>query len=82
VPDFVNIGTGEEISIKNLAEIIKKAVGFEGKIKWDTDRPDGAPKRLLDSTKIHQLGWEHRIGLEEGIKKTYDWFLENIASKK
>jgi GDP-L-fucose synthase len=67
--EHVNIGTGEDISIKELAEIIKNVVGFKGDIIWDTSMPDGTPRKLLDVSKIHSIGWKHRIGLEEGIKK-------------
>lgn len=75
--DIVNIGTGEDIKIKDLAELIKKVVGFEGKIVNDTTKPDGTPRKLLDVSKLHSLGWKHKINLEEGIRKTYKWFLEN-----
>ncbi len=75
--DIVNIGTGEDIKIKDLAELIKKTVGFEGEIISDTTKPDGTPRKLLDVSKLHSLGWKHQVSLEEGIKKTYEWFLEN-----
>lgn len=73
----LNIGTGEDITISELAELIKSIVGFEGKITYDTSKPDGTPRKLLDVTRIHKLGWKHKTGLEEGIKKTYNWYLEN-----
>jgi GDP-L-fucose synthase len=75
--EIVNIGTGEDIIISNLAELIKKVVGFEGQIVNDTTKPDGTPRKLLDVSKLHSLGWKHKINLEEGIEKTYKWFLEN-----
>ncbi len=75
--EFVNIGTGVDITIKELAEIIQKAVGHKGEIKWDSSKPDGTPCKLLDVSKLHSLGWKHSIELEDGIKSTYDWFLNN-----
>lgn len=74
---FVNLGAGEDITIKNLAELIKKTVGYEGKIVWDKDRPDGTPGRLMNSNKINNLGWKSKISLEKGLKTVYNWFLEN-----
>lgn len=68
----VNIGTGDDISIKSLAEMIKKITGYSGEITWDTSKPDGTPRKLLDVSLIHSLGWKHRIGLEEGIKEVYE----------
>lgn len=72
----VNIGTGEEISIKDLAYLIKGIVGYEGSLKWNTSMPDGTPRKLTDVTKLHGLGWKHKISLEEGIRSTYQWFRE------
>ena len=69
---FVNIGTGTDITIKDLALLIKKIVGFSGELTFDLSKPDGTPKKLLDVTKINQLGWRHKIALEEGIKKVYE----------
>ena len=77
---FLNIGFGSDVSIKELAETIKTAVGYEGEILWDTSKPDGTPKRLLDSTKINELGWKPKIKLEEGIKMTYEWYISNLKS--
>jgi len=76
-PEIVNVGCGEDISIRELAELICEIVGFEGKLAWDTTKPDGTPRKLLDVSKIHSLGWRHRIGFREGIARTYKWFLEN-----
>jgi GDP-L-fucose synthase len=73
----VNVGTGEDVTIRELAELVKEAVGFQGEIIQDTTKPDGTPRKLLDVTRLHGLGWRHRIGLEEGIRGTYQWFLEN-----
>ena len=68
----VNIGTGEDISINELAEMIKKITGYSGKITWDTSKPDGTPRKLLDVSLIHSLGWKHKIELEEGIRSVYE----------
>lgn len=76
-PEIVNVGCGEDIAIRELAELICEIVGFEGELAWDTTKPDGTPRKLLDVSKIHGLGWRHRIGLREGIARTYKWFLEN-----
>lgn len=71
----INIGVGKDYSISELAQVIRKVVGYNGKISWDTSKPDGAPQKLLDSSLINNLGWRNRFGLEEGIQLTYDWFL-------
>ena len=76
-PDIVNVGVAEDISIGDLAEIIRDIVGFEGEIVYDTSRPDGTPRKLLDITRLTQAGWTARIGLREGIESTYAWFLEH-----
>jgi GDP-L-fucose synthase len=76
-PEIVNVGCGEDIAIRELAELICDIVGFKGELAWDTTKPDGTPRKLLDVSKIHGLGWRHRIGLREGIARTYKWFLEN-----
>ena len=76
-PEIVNIGCGEDISIRELAELICDIVGFKGDLAWDMTKPDGTPRKLLDVSKIHALGWRHRIGFREGIARTYQWFLEN-----
>lgn len=76
---FLNVGVGHDISIKNLAEMIKNIVGFEGKIKWNSEKPDGTPRKLMNVDKLHALGWKHEIELEDGIKTTYQDFLSNIA---
>ena len=70
-PGLVNIGTGEDLSIKELAEMIQKITKFEGEIIWDHTKPDGTPRKLMDVSKLHQLGWKHKIALEEGITKVY-----------
>lgn len=70
-PGFVNIGTGKDISIRDLALLIKQTVGYEGELRFDASRPDGTPRKLTDTTKLHSLGWKHRISLEAGIIETY-----------
>lgn len=76
---MINIGTGEDISIKDLAELIKMVVGFEGDVFWDTSKPDGMLRKVVDVTKIHNMGWQHKVQLLDGLKKTYDWYLENVT---
>jgi GDP-L-fucose synthase len=71
----INVGVGEDITIKELAELIKSTVGFEGEIKWDLDKPDGTPRKLLDVSRITRLGWKSQVGLKEGVKNTYFSYL-------
>lgn len=73
--DFFNIGTGKEITIKDLAELIKDIVGYEGKIVWDISKPDGTPRKLLDVSRLESQGWKYKMELNDGIKETYEWFL-------
>nr|WP_245365474.1 GDP-L-fucose synthase [Chryseobacterium scophthalmum] len=77
-----NVGTGVDLTIKELAELIQKIVGHAGEIVWDSSKPDGTPRKLMDISKMHNLGWKHQVDLEEGISKTYQWFLENINNFK
>jgi GDP-L-fucose synthase len=72
----INIGTGKEISIKELAGLIAKTVGYNGEIIFNADKPDGAMRKLTDPSKLHSLGWRHRIDIEEGVRKLYDWYKE------
>jgi GDP-L-fucose synthase len=76
----INVGVGEDVPIKELAEIIQEIVGFTGAIEWDTSKPDGTPRKLLDVSLITALGWKPEIKLEEGIRSTYGWYLENYPS--
>lgn len=76
-PAPINIGVGEDQTIKELAEMVREAVGFEGSVIWDTDQPDGTPRKLLDVNRIRRLGWEPRIALERGIREVYAWFAKN-----
>ncbi|WP_282071714.1 GDP-L-fucose synthase family protein [Polaribacter atrinae] len=83
LPEYLyNIGTGEDLTIKELAETIQEVTGHEGTIVWDADKPDGTPRKLMDISKMHNLGWKHQIDLKQGIEKTYTWFLENIENFK
>ena len=75
--EFLNIGSGTDISIKELADLIKDVVGYEGQLVYDTSKPDGMPKKLLDVTKLNNLGWKHSISFEDGLRQTYDWFLKD-----
>jgi GDP-L-fucose synthase len=76
----INIGTGVDVTIRELAETIKKVVGFEGELKFDASKPDGTPRKLLDVSKINSLGWQAKISLEDGLRSTYEWFLDNQES--
>ena len=80
--ELVNIGTGEDVTIKNLAALVKQIIGFQGEIVWDNSKPDGTPRKLMDVSKLHGLGWHHKIALEDGIKLAYQNFLKlNEAGK-
>lgn len=80
--NIYNIGSGKDISIKELSEIIQKVVGYKGKIMWDRTKPDGTPRKLMDVSKMKKLGWSYTTELEQGIQKTYKWFLKNFDSLK
>jgi GDP-L-fucose synthase len=83
LPDYLyNVGTGEDLTIKELAETIQRIVGHTGELIWDSAKPDGTPRKLMDVSKMHELGWKHKVNLEEGIKRTYEWFLQNIDNVK
>ena len=73
----INVGTGEDVTIKELTETIVDVVGYAGEVEWDTSKPNGTPRKLLNVDKIHKLGWKHKIGLREGIVSTYRWYMEN-----
>ena len=75
--EIINIGTGEDLSILELAGVVKEIIGYEGNIIWDSSKPDGTPRKLLDVSKIKSLGWKHSINLKEGIKRTYEWYKTN-----
>lgn len=78
----VNIGTGKEITIKELAELVKSTVGYQGEIVWNSEMPDGTPRKLTDVTKLHKLGWHHKIELQDGVKLAYQWFVENADNAR
>lgn len=78
--DFVNVGTGKDISIKELALLIKNVVGYEGELNWNSEKPDGAPRKLMDVSKLNNLGWKYKIRLEEGIKRTYNEYTLSLAN--
>jgi len=83
LPEYLyNVGTGEDVTIKQLAVIIQDVVGHQGAVIWDSSKPDGTPRKLMDISKLHALGWKHRVELIDGIKRTYAWFLENQADYK
>ena len=75
--EFVNVGMGEDLPIRELADLIARIVGYEGDIFWDTDKPDGTPRKLMNCDRIHALGWQHRIGLEEGLRAVYEAYREH-----
>jgi GDP-L-fucose synthase len=78
-PEIINVGCGEDISIRELAELIRDVVGFDGDLTWDATKPDGTPRKLLDVTKLRALGWKPSISLRDGIAKTYEWFRANYV---
>jgi GDP-L-fucose synthase len=75
--EIVNVGTGEDVTIAELAATVKSVTGFDGEIRYDTSKPDGTPRKLLDVSKLHGLGWKHKTSLNDGLKKAYQWFEEN-----
>ena len=80
--ELVNVGTGGDVTIKELAQTVKQIVGFVGEINWDTNRPDGTPRKLMDVSKLHSLGWKHQIALKDGIQLAYQDFLTNPSIRK
>ncbi|GAB3773364.1 GDP-L-fucose synthase [Nocardioides ginsengisegetis] len=79
-PEQVNVGTGKDATIKEIAELVAEVVGFEGETRWDTSKPDGTPQKLLDVSKLREAGWEAQIGLREGLKSTVAWYREHVGS--
>ena len=77
--EHVNVGSGKEVTIKELAELVKEVVGFQGKLVWDSSKPGGTPRKLMDSSKLAGLGWTPKISLKEGLVGTYKWYLENVV---
>ena len=78
-PEIINVGSGEDISIRELAELVCELVGFQGALSWDASQPEGTPRKLLDVSKLTGLGWSPSIPLREGIQRTYEWFLQNVS---
>jgi GDP-L-fucose synthase len=74
-----NVGSGSDVTIRELSELVARVVGYDGPIEWDTSKPDGTPRKLMDSSLIREAGWEPRIPLEEGIRTTYEWFVDSLA---
>ena len=74
----INVGTGKELTIKELANLVKDTVGFEGEIVWDTTKPNGTPRKLIDVSKLHSLGWHHKVEIEDGVKKLYGWYQSTL----
>ncbi|KAJ8767295.1 hypothetical protein K2173_017339 [Erythroxylum novogranatense] len=79
--EHLNVGSGKEVSIKELAELVKEVVGFEGELVWDSSKPDGTPRKLMDSSKLLGLGWRPKISLKDGLVNTYKWYLENVVKQ-
>ncbi|WP_297925441.1 GDP-L-fucose synthase [Metallibacterium sp.] len=79
---FLNVGVGEDVSIRELAAMVREVVGFNGRIDWDASKPDGTPRKLLDVSKLHALGWQASIPLRAGVVATYQWYLQHLASAK
>ena len=78
VPDgLLNVGCGEDLTIRELAGLVQRVVGYQGPVHWDESRPDGTPRKLMDVGRIRSLGWAPEVELEDGIRRTYDWYLEN-----
>ena len=77
-PGPINVGTGRDVTIRELAELVQRVIGFEGVLTWDTSKPDGTPRKLLDTSKINALGWEPTVTLEDGLRSTYEWFLRHV----
>ena len=80
--EIINLGTGKEISIEKLAQLVAKTVGFKGQIKFDRTKPDGAPRKLLDVSKLNILGWHSKLSFETGLRETYDWYLNTLNQEK
>lgn len=78
----LNVGSGKEVTIKELAELVKDVVEFKGELVWDKTKPDGTPRKLMDSSKLMELGWEPKISLRDGLVDTYKWYLENYVAKQ
>jgi GDP-L-fucose synthase len=78
-PEQVNVGTGRDATLKEIADLVAEAVGYEGETEWDASKPDGTPQKLLDVSKLRDIGWESRIGLREGLASTVEWYREHVG---
>ena len=76
----INVGTGKELTIRELSQLVVKAVGFEGEVAFDASKPDGTMRKLIDVSKLHRLGWHHKIEIEEGVQKLFDWYKQSLES--
>ena len=74
----INVGTGKELTIKELSQLVVKAVDFKGVIEFDSSKPDGTPRKLIDVSKLHSLGWKHKIEIEEGVQKLFEWYKSSL----
>jgi GDP-L-fucose synthase len=81
-PCFVNLGTGEDVTIRELAETVRTVVGYAGNLVFDASKPDGMPRKLVDVSRMHSLGWRHSVNLQQGIRNTYEWFVGNKEVKQ
>ena len=81
-PEPINVGTGRDITIRDLAQLIAKIVGYNGEIVWNKRKPDGTPRKLLDVSRLTSYGWKPEIGLTEGIRRTYEWYVDNLATAR
>ena len=81
-PALINVGSGQEISIADLAIMVKRIAGFDGEILFDAAKPDGTLRKLADSSRIHSLGWKHRIELEQGVQEAYGWYMKSLAAQQ
>lgn len=81
-PGQVNVGTGEDVTIKELAGLVAAAVGYQGEITWDTSKPDGTPQKLLDVSTLQASGWAPRVPLEEGVRSTVEWYREHAGDRR
>ncbi len=79
VQSHINVGSGREVTIKELAETVKKVIGFEGELEWDSTKPDGTPRKLMDSSRINALGWKPKVSLKDGISRAYQDFLTRMG---
>jgi GDP-L-fucose synthase len=77
---IINIGTGQDITIRELTTMVAEVVGYQGEIRWDTTKPDGMPQKLLDVSRLHRFGWRHKMSIQEGLRLTYEDFLKKLRS--